>query len=55
MYAIRSYYEERTVFEIMESKKIKELSYYLVNRKYTGELGLEIDVEEDSCNSNTML
>lgn len=39
--------KERSVFEILETKKLKELSYFVVNRRYTSDLGLEIDVEEN--------
>lgn len=37
--------KEMSVFELIKNKKVKEYNYYTINRKYTIEKGLEIDVE----------
>ncbi len=40
--------KEISIFEIIRTKKTTEQYYHLVNRKYTSELGLEIDVLVDT-------
>lgn len=38
--------KEIAAFELLQNKKVKEFKYLLINRKYTEDLGLEIDIEE---------
>ncbi|MDD4603956.1 MAG: CRISPR-associated helicase Cas3' [Bacteroidales bacterium] len=35
-----------SAFELLRKEKIKEQSFYIINRKYDSELGLQMDVEE---------
>lgn len=40
------------VFEDKSGDKIQQVYYYLINRKYTGELGLQLKIEEDIINED---
>jgi len=40
-----------SAFQLLRKKEIKEQSYYIIDRKYDGELGLQIDIEEKNFES----
>jgi len=44
-----------TVFKLLRKEEIKEQSFYIINRKYDAELGLQIDIEETIPNSSMFI
>ena len=48
-------YQKRFVFELLKNKKIKEQSYYVVDRKYSSELGLLIYKVEENTDFNEFI
>gem|GEM_PF-4577974 len=40
--------ESIAMFQLLRKEEIKEQSYYLIDRKYDDELGLQLDLEESS-------
>jgi CRISPR-associated endonuclease/helicase Cas3 len=40
-----------SAFQLLRKDEIKEQSYYIINRKYTSELGLQLDIKEQSNNT----
>jgi len=44
-----------TAFQLLQKEEIKEQPYYIINRKYDSELGLQLDIEENSSNNDRFL
>ena len=40
-----------SAFQLLQKGEIKEQSYYIINRKYTSELGLQLDIKEQHNNT----
>lgn len=41
-----------SAFQLLRKEEIKEQSYYIIDRKYDNELGLQLDIEEKTKNEN---